>query len=139
MWYASHVLIAICIFTHLRVHNNPMRLVIIICILWMIKLTTWSHRSETGFFFFFAIETVYFGYKLFRKHSFHHFRSSSSRAPIPGIGNSQECFVTMPSIESMDSWEIFWCWSPGMLNKPPVQLTHGHQSHPSKIQIWSWR
>ena len=48
-----------------------------------------------------ATETVYFGHKLFRNQSFHHFRSSSSRAPIPGIGNSQECFVAMPSIEFM--------------------------------------
>lgn len=52
----------------------------------MLKWEEW-HRLNN------ATDTVYFGHKLFRKQSVWHFRSSSFRAAILGIENSQEWFV----------------------------------------------
>ena len=52
----------------------------------MLKWEEW-HRLKN------ATDTVYFGHKLFRQQSLRHFRSSSFRAAIRGIENSQEWFV----------------------------------------------
>ena len=54
-----------------------------------IRMLKWEERHRLKN----ATDTVYFGHKLFRQQSLRHFRSSSFRAAIRGIENSQEWFV----------------------------------------------
>lgn len=43
--------------------------------------------------------------------------------------------------QALDSWGIFWVWSPGLII-PPILHLHFHQQsrqhHPFKKYIWSW-
>ena len=65
------------------------------------RMPTWKEGHSPNY----ATNLVYFPHRLFRKQTSHHFRSSSSRATIPGIEKSLEW---MWKSCSYDKHQIHW-------------------------------